>query len=340
MSANPITRLARRWMRQLPDWASLQHPVVRYIWRKTLLQGSRWMRWLGYVLVLAMLAGLTVGTYMLYRNGELEQLTFAGEHTVFVTVYPLLALIQLTTTSVLMAQVMIVGLTPPQTPYDQTQRTWELAKVSGSGAKRVTQARWFVMFMRMSGGLVIIIIARVIFIALIVMDWLRDPALFRAALNGTHPRASDPVAIGLLALWLATLLVLPVTTTLWYLAVGTLISARPRRLWVYGVLQRVVLFAVIIPALASLLLGMGTIFLPESRRLLGWPGSGAVFSMIIFWDQGLRLLSGSVLRHAIETVDFVLWFGVPLALIATFQALTTPWLLRWAARIAGRPTKI
>lgn len=336
MSANPITRLAR----QLPDWASLRHPVVGYIWPKTTFQGPRWMRWLGYGLVTTIVIGLTVVTNQGYTTNGIEDLLLPAEREVYVTFYPVLILLQICVTFGFMMHVMLVGLTPAQTPFDQAQQAWELAKVSGNGAELVIQARWFVMFRRAINGYLLILSARGLFILLIISDWLDQPALFHTALDGAHPHISDPVAFSLFVLGFIMLLVLPITTSAWYLAIGTLLFTQPRSRWINTILQRVILFVILVLLSVSLIIGLDVLHTPGLFDATDWQKSVSLLTMIVIWDQGLRILSRPALLHIVESVDFALWFGVPLALIAVLQVLTTPWLLRWAARIAGRPTKI
>jgi hypothetical protein len=322
-----------------PHWASLKHPVTRYLWKITAFRGKRWLYVGAILLALAMIAGLLYVTYQMYRLGDLDHMLLDGERAGYVTLYPLLFLFQIAVTFGVMTQATNLHLTMPTTALDDRRRTWELAKATSHGAALVTQGRWFVLVGRMSGGLVVIMLARVAFAVLIVVDWAREPERFSAAVDAASPGVPDGLAALLIGLLLIGVLLEPITATLFSVAVGVLLTTTLYRVWLTGLIQRVLVMAAMLLVAGGLTTGWYAITSPREFAAV-WPVDWlAVFGMVAMGDMGLRLLSRPVLLQMITVIDYGMWLGVPVLGVVIMQVLVTRWTLRWAVRLAARPER-
>jgi hypothetical protein len=317
---------------QLPGWAQPSHAVLRYVLRRR----SRRHRWRllersGGVVTLL---GLVTISWLAYHvHSPLAVGDSCGSALLAVLYFPMFIL--------QFVLLMIALLRASDAVATEQQRgIRELLRVTSHGAEKLVLTRWVAVFYQMRALFVVLMLPRVLFVGLMLIDVARYQGHYvNLYTAGSPPPVPLSVAVIMLAAWTAAVLVqFPVLIGL-NAAIGVLISAAFRRRPVAD-LARVIVFGGEI-ALFRLTL---QVMRDAPHRSLRMPVAGHTTKQWGEWllvgtlgDQGLRSME---LRTFLQTWIDVRWgalLGGALLILVIAQVLITSGALVTAARLAAHP---
>lgn len=320
---------------QVPGWARLDSPMLRYVLlREGRRQGRGW-RWLvrgGLVLVVIALVG---GYAWVYDDAGTPG---DGASTLFSLLYvPLLMLQIVTLTAPLI-------LTSNMIAAEQQRGTWEALKITSHGAEMAIRSRWAAVFYQLRWLLAALLLARLLFTG----QMLRDLTLYQGYhldlyIIGITPEVPLEVAIVLLAALMTALLLLPLVIVGLNAAFGLLFASmfdNPR----LTVFLRGLLLALELGIfLAALVAGLDVIDADPGSRALAAMSPGERWARLAFMgsfgDQGLRLMDLETTFQTWTDVEYGILLGAGLLGAVAIIVLATNGMLWWAARRAAHPAQ-
>lgn len=322
-----MTSWIRRVLGPIPDWAQPTNPLLRYeITRAQPADNprSRLVRVTGNVLLLAIT--LIIGIFMATDGFNVP----AGNNTIDaiwqVIVIPIFALQIL-----LRVLALVVGFN--SIGDDRRRHTWDSVRATELGTGIALRARWLSVLYRLRGLLLLIVGARLVLIAGVMIQLTSHRgALLDAMLLNTTPVLPTVVGVLLLAAIMTGALLLPLTAAGFDAALGLLIAtAIPSRTYgaivqLLAVAARVALTAGV--TLAALAWLTGGLALPEP---VAWGVFGGYLSA---GDLGLYLLNLPQAGALWAVLPYSIFFGAVMILWALLQVKMTGILLSRAVHFA------
>jgi hypothetical protein len=317
---------------QLPEWAQSNHAVLRYVLHRR--PQPRVWRFLERSGGLVVISGLVAISGLAYRaHTPLAVNDSCGSALLAVLYFPLFIL-------QFVALMLALLWVPDGIKAEQQRGTWEICRVTSHGAEKLLLARWAAIFYEMRPFLLLLMMPRVLFAGLLLLDVTAYQGhhldLYTAGIAAEVPPGL--AVITLAALTMAALIQLPVLIGL-NAAIGALISAAFRKQAVAGLARMAVfageigLFGLAFQAMQSALENDPRVY-AAGHTVQQW---GDLLLIGTLGDQGLRFMD---LRTFLQTwidVESGALLGGALLAVVIVQVLMTRELLVIAARLAARP---
>jgi hypothetical protein len=325
-------RLTQTIYAQLPDWARPDHVMQHYARGRQ----DRPLRRSLMALISALIVFSLVAISMIrYASGH--PLGTSGSRTwmIYTVLYFPLLVIQLVTLALALLSASAAITNGPQ---------WEALKITSHGAEFVVRARWAAILYRLRGPILLVIVPRLLFAGLMLVDVTRDGGYhLDLYLYGITPGVPLEIAVIMLgALMTAALLQFPVLLAL-NAALGLLISTTFNKRAAAITARLAVLIAEI--AVVTLALNTGGDTLQHNPL----PPAPIAISTLAQWaglvllgtvgDQSLRFMDLETTLHTWPDVNYGVWLGGILLLIVVAEIVTIRGLLVLATRRAARPSK-
>lgn len=319
--------MIKRIMGELPTWAKLEHPLLRYELSRQKpheTRSSRRWRVTSEVLlfVLLVLGGLIYAT-VFFTQPAGDNLTRGFWRVLF---FPTLILQVILSLSAIYLSVEAVN-------GERRRQTWDNLRVTEVGAEMTLRTRFAAIFYRLRIVLITILLIRIAMIMALLWELTSHRGGYLDLLTATIiPQMPLPVNIALLAGFLSAVLLLPVTQTGLEISLGLLMAAAIRNR-TYAVIAQILYVVFRVGTTYLLLLGitrfmMGELALPD-------PAAWGLFTgYAMFADQGLLLLQ---LRDAGEIwalIPFSIFTGILLLGYALVQAMLSDLLMALAVKRA------
>jgi fumarate reductase subunit C len=221
---------------------------------------------------------------------------------------------------------------------------WEALKITSHGAEFVVRARWAATLYRLRDPLLLVIVPRLLFAGLMLVDVTRDGGYhLDLYLYGITPGVPLEIAVIMLAaLMTAALLQFPVLLAL-NAALGLLISTTFNRQAATVTARLAVLIAEIALVALALNTGWDTLQhnpLPPAPIEISTPIQWAGLVLLgTIGDQGLRFMDLETTLHTWPDVNYGVCLGGILLLIVVAEIVAIRGLLVLATRRAARPSK-
>ncbi len=319
--------MIKRLLGELPTWAKLEHPLLRYeLSRQKPHESRSSRRWrvMGEVLlfVLLILGGLVYAT-LFFTQPAGDNWT-RGFWRVFF--FPTLILQIILSLSAIYLSVESVN-------GERRRQTWDNLRVTEVGAEMTLRTRFAAIFYRLRIILITIIVIRVAMIAALLWELTSHRGGYLDLLTATiTPEMPLPLNIALLAGFLSAALLLPITQTGLEISLGLLIAAAFRNR-TYAVICQMVYVVLRVSIPYVLLLGV-TRFMTGELALSEPVAWGLFSSYTAFADQGLLLLQ---LRDAGEIwalIPYSIFSGILLLVYALAQSALSDFLMALAVKRA------
>lgn len=313
---------------QLPDWAQREHPILRYELNKSvqLTRRAQYLRALWMILLMLALsgAGYLIATNLLTQSAG-QNIT---EALLAVVYWPLL-IVQVA------ARVIAILMTANVVSEEKRRQTWDSLRATEGGTELTMRTRWAAVFYRLRLPLIVIAAVRVLLILGILYDLTAFQGRYLDLLiNGIVPDVALPIAAVLLAFFMTSSLLLPLTGIGFDAALGLLLSSIFQQR-TYVVLAQILLAGARV-VLVGVLVFLATQFVNgdvETTDLSAWALIGA-FGAIGDW--GLAFLNLGFYGEVWATIPFGIVMGLALLVFSMLQAMAADWLLALAIRRAER----
>ena len=316
---------------QIPDWARPDNIMQHYARGPQ----DRSLRHSLVVLLSALIVfGLLAINLILYESGNSLGTGGARTWTIYTVLYFPLVNLQLITLALAMLNASAGATSGPQ---------WEALKITSHGAEFVVRARWAATLYRLRGLIVLVMIPRVLFAGLMLVDVARDGGYhLDLYLFGITPAVPLEIAVIILAaLMTAALLQFPVLLAL-NAALGLLISTTSKRTAAVAV-RFALLIAEIMLVTLALQKGWNTLQynpLPPAPIAISTPNQWIGLVLLgTVGDQSLRFMDLDTTLQTWADVDYGVWLGGVLLLIVVAEIVAIKVVLIAAARRAARPAK-
>jgi ABC-type transport system involved in cytochrome c biogenesis permease component len=147
---------------QLPEWAQPRQAVLRYVLhRRSLRRGWGLLGRSGGV---AAIVGLVMISWLAYRaHSPLAVGDSCGSALLAVLYFPMLIL------QVVLLMLALLGVSDAVTT-EQQRGTWELFRVTSHGTEKLVLTRWVAVFYQMRFLFVVLMVPRLIFAGLMLID--------------------------------------------------------------------------------------------------------------------------------------------------------------------------
>lgn len=221
---------------------------------------------------------------------------------------------------------------------------WEALKITSHGAEFIVRARWAATLYQLRVSLLLLIVPRLIFAGLMLVDVTRDGGYhLDLYLYGITPAVPLEIAvISLAALMTAALLQFPVLLAL-NAALGLLISTVFSNRVAVITARLTVLIVEVALAVLALQLGWDTLEhnpLPPAPVEISPSNQWAGLVLLgTVGDQSLRFMNLDTSLQTWADVDYGVWLGGILLLIVIVEIITIKGLLILATRRAARPLR-
>lgn len=314
--------MLQRLTTQLPEWSRPQHPAMRHILgapsrntRRSLI--IQLLAALLLIIAAAVISGGVVGQNVALPISEILMNalfwpTFIGQ---------------------LVLSLFVIVYTSGVVGDEKRRQTWDTLRATRSGVGLAMRARWSAaIFYRLSGFVMALFIVRLILVGALVYDLTAFGGDYLALISGggVVPQLPLPAVIVLLALSMAASFVLPLTGLGLDASLGLLLSTFIHNR-VFLVLAQVVV------GLARFAVAAGMVWLvATSTNLMTMHSTEAAwFSMVgygTFGDWGLRYLNLNIYSEYWATVQYSIFTGAGMLLVAFMQAFLADVLVTLAVR--------
>lgn len=316
--------MARFFYTQLPAWARPDHPAVRYQRGGEPTSRRRWLAALGSsgAIALALLVGYLIATRLLTIPAGQNPVEGANA----ALYYPLLA-------GLLAARLLAVLLTSTTIATEIRRQNWDNLRATERGAELTFRARWMLVFYRLNGLLLIMMLARALLIGMALFELTAFQGRYLDLLiNGIIPTISVPIAILLLALLFTAALLLPITMIGFDAAVGLLIATTAPERGRFVLLQvGYLLFRVVSVIGLTVLTGA---FLAGDLRADAAASGLLLAAQGAIADGGLAFLHLARLGEIWAIQPYGIALGAALIAFVLGQAIAADRVLIWAIRRA------
>ncbi|MCS6871657.1 MAG: hypothetical protein RML95_02235 [Anaerolineae bacterium] len=349
--------MLRRLYAQLPPFARPDHPIMRYLLLREgrrMSRGSAVVRGLGIAFIVALLplGGWLVATRFGTQPIEVDNRFDAIYRTLY---WALVALQVLMRISAMSATIGVIAA-------EERQQTWDTLKITTEGALLTMKARWAAAFYRLLPVLIILTLARVLFILIALYDLTTFQGKYIDILLGGTVPLGEPhlskdlaesvgVTAGVIiaALGMTAALIAPFTALAFDAAIGLLVgtAARSRFAGILGqlglVLARLIItgWALWVGASALSLSPFSSVGFvlgsAPSVSLSGWLGA---FFGVAEGDLGLTMLHFPYVGRMWADYDYGVFIGVAFLGYVLLQAALANAIVGMAARRAARPERL
>ncbi len=340
--------MLRRLYAQFPDFARPNHPIMRYMMLREGRKSTRNMQLLRAIGMVGVLVFLLIAGWLIATNfGRAPLATPNPLDGVYQVFYWPLVILQL------LMRVFALSTTVGMIAFEIRHGTWDTLKITTDGAMLTMRARWAIAFYRVWLLLLVLVIARVFFIivALVNLSTFQGRYL-DLLLSGTIPlgqpgfASADVMAFMgtlILALMMTASLLAPFTAIAFDAALGMFIASLLRRrvpgiLGQFGlVIGRILLTAwALWVSAAALSLNPFTgaslsSAAPGANPITAWLGA---LAGITEGDLGLTLLHLPNVGRLWAELDYGVLVGVGCLVYVLLQAALANALVRWAGRRA------
>jgi hypothetical protein len=343
--------MMQRFYAQLPDFARPDNPVMRYVMfqrAKTTTRRSQLVRIVltSLVLIFTVLIG-----YLFATNFGKTALDNANPlDQVFLVLYAPLVFIQL------IVSLIALGSTSSIIASEVQHGTWDTLKVTTNGAALTFKSRWAAVFYRVRFYLFILVIARLIFIGIVLSNLTAFQGRYLdLLLSGTTPLGlpgtSETVTlvagILIMAMMMTAALLAPFTTVALNAGIGMLVGtfSGGRLLGTLG--QGMLLIGQIL--IMGLALQVGAVALSLATPG-AWPSAILANSPVLQWlaalfgisagDMGLSTLNLDRVLRIWADRDYGVLVGVAFLGYTLLQAALANALVNWAARRAAKADEL
>lgn len=318
----------------LPDWMRPDDRVLRYVLRRE--RGpwnrisQRAIRLGGGGLVIAVL----VMSVMSYQTDNPLGMSRPAGSTLFTVLYfPLV-----------MLQVAALAFALFSTSYlivsERERGTWEELKITWGGAEKLVRARWAAVFYQVRLILIVVVVARLIFAGLVLVDLTRYQGYYLDFyVDGVTPAVNINLAVGLVgALLASSLLQFPVWVGL-NAALGLLLSTLVRRR-ATAILYPLVAFGLQLLAWVFVMTA-GADVLDARLNTVAYTDFPwfSLFGMATLGDQSLRLMDLQTSAQMWTEVDYGIFLGGALLAALLIEAALANLLFHRAIRRASAPAR-
>jgi len=326
--------MMQRFATQFPAWMRPDNPVLRYSlgdYGKEEKPRRRVLRLLAVpvFILLLILSGYLIANALSAENPLDRPLSQMLIEVLFWPTFAVQVLLQL----------IVMAMTINTIGEEKRRQTWESLKTTSNGAALTLRARWSaVVFYRVGGLLVALIVIRLVLIGGILVDLTAFRGEYLNYLTGSIT-PDVPIAGGviLLALMMTATLLLPFTGVGFDASIGLLVSTLVHQR-TYVVLSQITLTAIRVLIVGALLVGVtqyrdGTLT-PEATELGIWM---LLFGFAVLGDWGLSLLYlGFYGADVWAQVPYGILIGLAMLAFVMFQAALTDGILALAIRRAER----
>lgn len=336
----------QRLFGQLPDFARPTHPVMRYI----LLGGkhpslrARVVRWLlGIILLAAMiLMGLQIAT----NFGRTPLDSASPLDRLFLVVYWPLVVLQL------LIRLFALGSTSGVIAGEMQRGTWDTLKVTTGGAVLAMKTRWAAVFYRVRTLLIIILVARIAFVVIALINLTSFQGRYLdLLLSGTTPFGLPDVAkessvlagVLITSTMMTAALLAPFTAIAFDASLGMLLGtlSQGRLLGMLG--QVVLLLLRIFVTAMALQIGAVALSLTQPDA---WPFQTLANSPLLAWlgaflgiaegDMGLTFLHLPHVQRLWADREYGVFVGVAFLGYVLLEAALANLIVKWAGNRAAR----
>lgn len=345
--------MLQRLYGQLPDFARPSHPVMRYLLLREgrrVTRSSQTLRVIGSLFLIGLL--LLVGWLIATEFGRTPIDTSNPLDGVYLVFYwPLVAL-------QVLIRIFAMGSTVGVIASEERHGTWDTLKITTEGALLTMKARWATAFYRLWLLLAVLVITRVVFIVIALIDLSSFQGRYLdLLLSGTIPFGPPSVAndasvvmgVVVVAVSMTAALLAPFTALALDASFGMLVGtiARGRvssslfQAGLIGVRLLITAWALWVGASALSLTpfaNLTTAFNPTSgQAVMGWLGA---FFGIAEGDLGLTLLHLPYVQRMWADHDYGILVGVACLGWVLLQALVANFLIHWAGRRAVQAERL
>jgi hypothetical protein len=328
-------RLQQVFYAQLPDWARPDNIMQQYARGRQDRPIRRSLLTLFSAVIIFSLVGISL---VADESGHPLGTGGARQWTLYTVFYFPLLVIQLLT----LALALLSASTAITT--EQQRGTWEAFKITSHGAGLMIRARWAAVLYRLRGPLLLLIVPRLLFAGLMLVDVTRYGGYhLDLYLYGITPHVPLEVAVILLAaLMTAALVQLPIWIGL-NAALGLLIStAFHHRTTIFAARLAVLIAEIALVALAlqSGWHALDNNSLPPTPVKISTPNQWAGLLLLgTVGDQSLRFMDLETYLQTWADVDYGVLLGGVLLLGVAVEIVLIKGLLALGARWASRPLR-
>lgn len=318
--------------RQLPPWARLDHPALRYALGvpRPLDRREQYARAFFVIIGALVLAGIGLVAGSDFLRDDLLQKPIS-DALISVLFWPVF-IVQV------IARLSAMAMTIGTIGEEKRRQTWDSLRTTTIGPSLAVRARWSaVLFYKMRSVIGLLLLARLILIAAILFDLTAFSGEYLGYLtDGVTPRVPVAAGVLLLALTMTASLLLPVTGLGVDAALGLLVSTSVRQR-IYVLLTQVGLTLIRL-AVIGILLAVVTEFrtdgMPDATHLGRWL---LVAGFAALGDWGLSLLHLHFLGTEVwGGIPYAIFLGPALLVFVFLQTLLTDLILALAVRQAER----
>ncbi len=342
--------MLRYFYTQLPDFAHPNHPIMRYALaagRKASRRAQLIRLVIGILLALGM---LVLGWQIATSFGTVPLDTINPLDKVFLVLYWPLVIAQV------IMRLYALGSTSGVISSEVQHGTWDTLKITSDGALLTMKTRWAVVFYRLQLILGILLLARLFFVAVALINLTSFQGRYLdLLLSGTVPfgppnvsnDAAAIIGILIMSMMITASLLAPFTSVALDASVGMLLGtlSRGRLLGIIG--QVVLLVTRILTTAWALQVGAAALSLgPQNSGLFPALGGtplemwlGAFFG-IAEGDMGLTLLHLPHVQRLWADREYGVLVGIAFLGYTLLQAALANLFIKWAGRRATKPDVI
>lgn len=321
--------MMKRLVGQLPPWMQAQHPMMRQLLERSSTDSpsARYTR----ALFLVILGGVFL--FIGYANAS----NFFEDNPLDLPMSQLLTELLFWPAFVLQVglQLSVLLVTINTVGEQKRRQTWDNLRATSEGAALALRTRWSaIVFYRMRGALLLLILVRVVLIVGLLNDLTAFEGDYLTNLTGrVTPDLPLAVSVLLLAFTMTASFLLPITTLGFDAAFGLLVSTFVQQR-TYTVLAQIVLAVVRVAIIAVLVIAVeqfrgGSVDFPD---LMIW-GILLAFAAIGDWGLSFLYLGFYGQQVWVEVPNGILLGGALLAYVVV-QAVLTDLVLGYAVRRA------
>ncbi|HLY26120.1 MAG TPA: hypothetical protein VKQ72_07260 [Aggregatilineales bacterium] len=336
----------QRLYNQLPEFARPTNPVMRYILAQSQPATTRRGRLLRFGLIAILVAfAIFVGWEIATNFGATPFDASNTPDKIYLVLFWPLVLIQLIT------RLAALGSTSGVVAAEVARGTWDTLKVTTEGAVLTMKSRWAAIFYRLRLLLLILLLARVVFVVVALYDLTAFQGHYLdLLLSGTTPFGQPDVSPAVLsiagvlitAMGMTACLLAPFTALAFDAGIGMVIATVSRGK-LLGLLGQIVLLAlrIVVTGLA-LQIGAAALGLTQPGA---WPSALIANSPVLAWlgalfgvaegDMGLSLLFLTQIPHLWADLDYGALVGVAFLIYVLLQGALANALVKWAGRRAA-----
>jgi hypothetical protein len=322
--------MIKRVFGELPSWARLDHPLLRYELARQKPSDNprrRYSTALWQILLLLVLftAGYLWATDLLRQPAGINTTQGLWRTLYFPTLFLQVLL-----------SMLVLGISAGAVSAERRRQTWDNLRATEGGARLTLHTRWIAMFYRLRGLVGLIIALRVVLViaALYELTSHRGDYLELITSN-VIPEMPAWAAVMLMAAQITAVILLPITQTLFEIATGLLLAVAVRNATFSAVVQMVlvILKGVFVVGLlwATTKMLSDTVLALDPN--LAWLIAAAFTTL---GDQGLLIMQLGMGYELSRLIPYAVLLGLVLFVFTLIQITLADLLIAYAVRRAER----